>query len=107
KSASTNSSAFPRRFFRFKIKLPIARNARRANKRTNAPAASTDELKEWEPASRPAGLDGGEQAQRNRAMCNRQHKFPPAQRRVFGLQALECLGPQHIIAISLVWRKTV
>ncbi len=57
-------------------------------------------------ASRPAGLDGGEQAQRNRAMCNRQHKFPPAQRRVFGLQALECLGTQHIIAISLVWRKT-
>ncbi len=66
---------FSSTMFPFHNKAPYCAHARRACRRTNAHAASTDELKDGSLPSRPAGLDGGERAQRHRAMCNRRHNF--------------------------------
>jgi hypothetical protein len=70
-----NSDPFPRRLSRFKTRLSRCARARSACGRTNANAASTHELKDESQPSQPAGLGGGERAQRHRAMRNRRHNF--------------------------------
>jgi hypothetical protein len=104
KSASTNSAPLPRRSLRF-TKAPFCTHARRAGRRTDAHAASTNKLKDGANPADRLDLDGGERAQRHRAMCNRRHNLLPCWVEL-GISGAGCLSPQPIIAISLVWSKS-